>query len=430
MAKNTSKKLTHQIIYQIYPRNFSGEGNFKQIENHFDRLVELGVDILYLLPIHPIGLISRKGSLGSPYSIADYYRVNEELGTLDDLKSFLDKAHLKGFKVMMDIVFNHTSKDHPWLQEYPEFYYRNTDGNFANKVGDWSDITDLDYNCQSLWDAMLDIAVYWAEFGFDGYRCDVASLVPLDFWLLVREKVNQVKPEFIWLAESVHKEFVKEMRQNGFLCHSDSELYQAFDITYDYDIFQDFEDVLHEKKPLSVYIDRLHLQEMIYPENYLKARAYENHDVMRLMKQTRSIAKTKNWITTLFMLKGVAFIYNGIETLPSKLPNLFDKDPIDWTLIDHDWVNQLRTLIQLKKRSIMSDYTSYKVDEIAFQVIQIMYKNQNESLVAYCNVSGKNVEIETNLADGIYLNQFNHEQIAVYQHKLWCKKDPIIIYHD
>lgn len=155
MAKDTSKKLTHQIIYQCYHRNFSVEGTFKGVESHIDRLVDLGIDILYLLPIHPIGEKARKGKQGSPYSISDFYGINPELGTLEDFKSLINKAHAKKLKVMIDIVFNHTSKDHPWLKEHPEYYYRNEQGNFANRVGDWSDITDLDYTHKPLWDVMI-----------------------------------------------------------------------------------------------------------------------------------------------------------------------------------------------------------------------------------------------------------------------------------
>lgn len=420
-------KLINQIIYQVYTRNFTHEGTFKALELHLDRLVELGVDIVYLLPIHPIGVKDRKGKLGSPYSISDFYGINPEHGTLEDLRSLIDHAHKKGLKVTMDIVFNHTSKDHPWLEEHPEYYYRNKEGNFSNRVGDWSDITDLDFTYKPLWNVMHDILVYWAKFGFDGFRCDVASLVPVEFWIEAREIVNTVKPDFIWLAESVHKEFIKEMREFGFECASDSELYQAFDITYDYDIYQEFEEYFEKKAPLSKFIDRLNLQEMIYPKNYIKTRMYENHDQVRLMKRTNDVAKTKNWMAAVFMLKGVAFLNGGIETLTDHLPDLFNKDTIDWTKFDSEWINQIQKLATLKKQEIFSDYDHYQVFEHDVDVLHIEYKKENQQCVVLCNVGQGDESVKVSLTDGTYTNEFNQKEVIIKNNHLKTDVDPIII---
>ena len=142
MAKDTLKSLSHQVIYQVYPRNHSDAGTFAGVVADLDRIKDLGVDILYLLPIHPIGEAARKGMLGSPYSIKDYRAINPELGTIDDFKTLINEAHDRGLKVMMDLVMNHTSRDHAWIQTHPEYYYLNKDGKMGNKVGDWSDIQD------------------------------------------------------------------------------------------------------------------------------------------------------------------------------------------------------------------------------------------------------------------------------------------------
>lgn len=427
MAKETTEKLNHQVIYQIYTRNFTLEGTFSALELHLDRLVELGVDILYLLPIHPIGSKDRKGKLGSPYSISDFYGVNPELGTLEELRSFLMQAHKKGLKVMIDIVFNHTSKDHPWLEEHPEYYYKDIDGNFSNRVGDWSDITDLDYNYKPLWNVMHDILVYWAKFGFDGYRCDVASLVPVEFWKEAREKVAKVNPNFIWLAESVHKEFVKEMREYGFECASDCELYQAFDITYDYDIYQEFEEYFDDRAPLSKFVDRLQLQEMIYPKNYIKSRAYENHDQVRLMKRTQDTAKTKNWMAAVFMLKGSAFLNGGIETLSDHLPDLFNKDTIDWTTYDPTWLEELKRLVALKKEPIFGEYDHYQVSEHHNAVLHVVYTKEDQRYVGILNVGQVKEMIEIALEDATYINEFNQKEVIVKNGLIKTDSDPIII---
>ena len=143
--KNTSTKLRNLVIYQIYVRNFSANGNFKAVIDDLDRIKALGVDIIYLLPIHPIGEKNRKGELGSPYSIKDYNIVSDELGGLNGFIELIEAVHAKKMKIMMDIVFNHTSRDSRLLQEHPEWFHRNSLGEIANRVGDWWDIVDLDY---------------------------------------------------------------------------------------------------------------------------------------------------------------------------------------------------------------------------------------------------------------------------------------------
>jgi cyclomaltodextrinase len=427
MAVSTSKSLSHQTIYQVYPRNYSDAGTLQAVTQDLERIKNLGVDILYLLPIHPIGKVARKGDLGSPYSISNFREVNPELGTKADLKALIDRAHELGLKVMMDIVFNHTSRDNPWMKQYPDYYYYR-DGQFANKVGDWSDICDLNYHYKPLWEEMIDILKGWAQFGFDGYRCDVAPFVPLEFWLDARRIVNAIKPNFIWFSESVHRSFLKVMRDEGFLCHSDGEMYQAFDVLYDYDIIPEAEAYWEGKKPLSAFIEQLNLQEMIYPANYLKARSYENHDVPRLMKRTGSVAKTKNWIAASMTLKGMGFLFNGIETLTDILPNLFDKDPIPWNQLDQGWVKELTNLVELKKRPIFSSYSKYVLEDTGLDIFHITYKKDNEVLISICNVGQIQDDVKVDLKDGEYANEFDGTLVRVSAGKVRLSKNPIIIH--
>ncbi|MBO8457078.1 MAG: alpha-amylase, partial [Spirochaetes bacterium] len=238
MARNTKAGLRNCFIYQVFPRNYSEEGTFSALANDLDRIKALGADFVYLLPIHPIGQKDKKGSLGCPYSIQDYKKVNPELGTLEDFKSLVKQIHNKGIKIMIDVVFNHTSRDSRLLAEHPEWFYRKKDGSPANRVGDWSDVTDLDYSKEGVEEELISTLVYWAELGVDGYRCDVASLVPHDFWIKAREAVSKVNPDFVWLAETVDPGFVRYLRALGYEVMSDSETFDAFDICYDYDIFE------------------------------------------------------------------------------------------------------------------------------------------------------------------------------------------------
>ena len=427
MATNTQKSLAHHTIYQVYPRNYSEAGTLNALTQDLKRIAALGVDIVYLLPLHPIGVVARKGDLGSPYSIQNYREINPELGTKDDLKKLIDTAHDLGLKVMMDIVFNHTSRDHPWMKQFPDYYYYR-DGQFANRVGDWSDICDLDYTYRPLWDEMISILEEWTLFGFDGFRCDVAPFVPIEFWSEARERVSKIKQNVLWFSESVHRSFLKHIREQGFICHSDAEMYQAFDILYDYDIMPELEAYWEGKKPLSAYIEQLNLQEVIYPENYLKARAYENHDVARIMKRSGSVEKTKNWIAVIMMLKGVGFLFNGIETLTDKLPDLFDKDPIDWTKTDEQWVDQLKRLIDIKKRSIFSNYKLYRVERHELDILAITYTNEAETFIALCNVSQIKDDVKVELEDGTYINEFDGSHVKVSSGRIRLSSKPIIIH--
>ena len=170
-------ELKSSIIYQVFTRNYTIEGTFNALTSKLDYIKDLGTDILYLLPINEIGKVGRKGSLGSPYSIKDYYKINPEYGTLEDFKDLISKTHEKGMKLMIDIVFNHTSRDSLIMNEHPEWMYHDKDGNFANKAGDWSDVYDLDYNNQDLIAYLVGVIEYYCSLGVDGFRFDVASLI-------------------------------------------------------------------------------------------------------------------------------------------------------------------------------------------------------------------------------------------------------------
>ena len=191
MADNTPKKLRNQIMYQVFVRNFSEEGTFKKVEEELDRIKALGTDIVWLMPIHPIGKAQRKGTLGSPYAISDYRAVNPEFGTLDDFISFTNAVHDRGMKCIIDVVYNHTSPDSVLSKEHPEWFFHKSDGSFGNRVGDWSDIIDLDYSNKELWRYQIDTLKYWAQW-VDGFRCDVAPLIPIAFWEQARALAERI----------------------------------------------------------------------------------------------------------------------------------------------------------------------------------------------------------------------------------------------
>ena len=296
MSKRTTAKDRSLSLYQVFVRNYAPSGTFREVEKDLDRIAAMGFDYLYLLPIHPIGVQQRKGDLGSPYAISDYWAINPEYGTLEEFKQLIQATHDHHMKIMIDIVINHTAYDHPFTQTHPEYYYHKPDGNFGNRVGDWTDILDLNYSCEALREEMINMLCYWAKLGVDGYRCDVASLVPVSFWQQAAEAVAKINPDHFWLAESVEPEFIRALRSEGFEVATDSELYTAFDCLYDYDIYDQFKAAVSEKTSLQPYKQAVRDQQWRYPANFLKLRFLENHDQPRIASYTQDHDKTLNWV--------------------------------------------------------------------------------------------------------------------------------------
>ena len=189
MAQNTDKTLMYKLIYSVFVRNHTPEGTFRALERDLDRLSALGTDIVWLMPIHPIGEVGRKGTLGSPYAIRDYRGVNPEYGTVEDFRHLVDAIHVRGMKCIIDVVYNHTSPDSVLAQTHPEWFFRDEQGRPSRHVADWWDVVDLDYTHKELWRYQIDTLKMWAEI-VDGFRCDVASSVTLDFWTAARQEVE------------------------------------------------------------------------------------------------------------------------------------------------------------------------------------------------------------------------------------------------
>ncbi len=189
-------------IYEVNIRQYTPEGTFNSFGKYLPQLKELGVGILWLMPINPIGVKNRKGKLGSYYSVRNYKKVNPEFGNLKDFKLLVKKIHKMGMHVIIDWVANHTSWDNVWVKEHPEFYTKDANGNFVPPVADWSDVIDLNYNNKLLWKYMVDAMKYWlTETNIDGFRCDVAAMVPTEFWNYARKELEKIKPVFM-LAEA------------------------------------------------------------------------------------------------------------------------------------------------------------------------------------------------------------------------------------
>jgi len=400
MAKETSVNLRNWQFYQIFIRQFSPTHDFKGAIEKLPYVKSLGTDCIQLVPFHPIGIFRRKGTVGSPYSIRDYYEVDPLNGTMDDFKAFLAKAHDLGMKVIMDIVFNHTAHDATYTKTHPEWYYQDEMGNFKNRVGDWWDIADLKIEGNiALQDELLNVLTFWVKQGIDGFRCDVAPLIPLEFWARARKTLSTLNPNLLWVAESVHRSFVKYLRDLGYEASSDGEIYQVFDICYDYDIFDHFENYLSGKEPLQAWVDNLMDQEMIYPKNYVKYRYLENHDFKRIASYAKTKSQLRNLNAMLFLLRGSVFLFNGQELGISHHPNLFEIDEVDWNTKDEANITQLiKTLSQFKKETgYINDPLEIKV--VGKNVLKIEYKQLNgkRKVTGLFNLGETTQAIETEL---------------------------------
>ena len=426
MADTTSKTLRNQVMYQIFPRNFSKEGNFKGIIPQLDRIKELGVDIVYFTPIHPIGEKARKGSLGSPYAIRDYRAINPEFGTLEDFKVLVKEIHDRDMKCMIDVVYNHTSPDSVLAKEHPEWFYHKEDGNFGNRVGDWTDIIDLDYSNKELWDYQIETLKMWAEY-VDGFRCDVAPLVPIDFWKEARRQVEEVRPGCLWLSESIDPPFIQFMRGLGVTAHSDSEMYQAFDVLYDYDIYQDFTSYVSGKGTLEDYAQAVNRQEYIYPDNYVKLRFLENHDQPRASFLFPNNKALRNATAFLFFQKGLTFIYAGQEMGMSHLPSLFDRDTLDWKAKENvDLTELMVSLRKIKSEPLFADST-YRLKTYEDNILKGIHSKGGRKCIGIFSMKGEAALVPINAPDGVYVNRIDGSPVEILHGYISVSGEPIII---
>lgn len=424
MAKNTNLALRQAIIYSLYVRNFSEEGTFKAILPELDRIKALGTDVIWFLPFYPNGEIARKGTAGSPYAIRDYRTVDSHFGTLEDFDELVNQIHARGMKVMIDIVYNHTSPDSLLAQEHPEWFYHKEDGSFGNRVGDWSDIIDLDYAHRELWDYQIETLKLWASRGVDGFRCDVAPLIPLEFWQEARAEVEKIKPGTIWLSESIEPDFIKYMRSQGLTALSDGEIFQAFDMAYDYDVRGLWVDYLEGKIPLSAYVDRLNMQEVIFPANYIKLRNLENHDNRRAADLISDKAQLLQWTAFNYLQKGATLIYNGQEKQAMTVPSLFEKDTIDWT--GEDLSAYLSKLAKIKKMiPIDTDYQLVADDEN--DTVILVHHSKTQTIAAAFSFKGKESEVVVDIPDGYYRNVMNGDEIAVVKGRIKVSDQVIVL---
>ena len=325
------------VIYQVNVRQFSQEGTFAAVEPQLDRLAALGVDILWLMPIHPIGVEGRKGTLGSYYAVQDYCAVNPEFGTLEDFDHFLAAAHEKGFKVILDWVANHTGRDHAWTREHKDWYHLDADGNLATQY-DWTDIAHLDYvNHPEVYDAMESQMQFWIDRGIDGFRCDVASEVPTDFWEKAFDDFRAQRPDgLFFLAEAETPALQKN----------------AFDAYYAWQQMHLWYDLCAGKKNANDLADFYVGYEDAtgMPLGTLAMNFISNHDQNSWTGTNLEMygPAMKQFAVLSFLLPGIPMLYNGDEIALPKRLEFFEKDPIEWGSDPYGMTSLYTELIKLR----------------------------------------------------------------------------------
>jgi len=422
MAKDTPKWLKNCVIYEVFTRNFANAGTFNDVYNDLERIKALGVDIVWLMPFYPVGKVGRKGTHGSPYSIKNYEEISLEYGNKDFFKKLIDKAHSIDLKIMIDIVFNHTSMDSYLIEKHPEWFLKDEKGNFTRKVSEWNDVYDLDFNNKELWEYLISVLEMWVELGVDGFRCDVASLIPLDFWRRAKEYISQ-KKELIWLAESLDLNFLNSLRNRGFEVSCDAELYDVFDLTYDYDGYEYLHSFFRGEKGLDYFLNQIYLQKTMLPNNSVKMRFLENHDNPRISFLLNGKNKIKNWTMFYSLLPGATLVYAGQELMLDKLPSLFDKDPIKWNKGDYEFLNYFKKVIKLSKE-IKSQCDLFTVRELAKGIIELKWKGESSEYLAILNLEDRFGEIPVDFT--LYASDLLTNEIVKIEKIFKIRKLPLI----
>lgn len=389
------------VIYQVNTRQFSPQGNFSAVIDGLDHIVELGANCIWLMPIHPIGEVNRKGKLGSPYSVKDYYGINPEFGTKDDFKRLVEEAHKRGLKVLIDWVPNHSAWDCDLVDKHPSWYAKDYKGDFRpSPWWDWSDIIEFDYNNPELRRYMVDAMKYWVEtFDIDGFRCDVAGYVPNDFWYQARQALDAIKPIFL-LAEWENRDLHE----------------RAFNMTYAWSWNETMHELAHQRCSLDRLRKYYSWNERAWPDSALRMTFVSNHDKNAWdgTQHEQFDAALPAAIVLSVLGEGMPLIHNGQEAGETKRLAFFEQDPIEWQ--SHEIGALYRDLISFKKSlpalgngqygGTMIQVPNTQMDAI-FSFVRMDDKHK---VFIVLNLSDKPVECE--FKEPLFVGRYRHWQSA------------------
>jgi glycosidase len=311
-------------IYEVNVRQYTPEGTFAAFQRHLPRLKAMGVDILWLMPVQPIGHKNRKGSLGSYYAIADYTAMNPEHGTEADFKRLVEAAHAQGMRVILDWVANHTAHDHVWIGAHPDWYVHRADGTISNardnegRETDWTDVAELDYGNAAMRQAMIGEMRWWVQaMGIDGFRCDVAGGVPMDFWMDARTALKATRDDLFFLAEA-----------------ESPEMHAAFDMTYGWELHHLLNEISQGKKTTDQLDRYFARQDSTYGRGAYRMYFTSNHDENSWNGtefERMGVNNVPAFVLSATAQNGMPLLYTGQEVGMSKRLRFFDKDTVDWS---------------------------------------------------------------------------------------------------
>lgn len=395
----------NSVIYEVNLRQFTPTGTIKEFREHLPRLKELGVDILWFMPIHPIGEQNRKGTLGSYYSVKDYFDLDQAYGTKDEFRELVKEIHSNGMYIILDWVANHTAWDNELTKTNPEYFKKDAEGNFVPPVPDWHDVIALDYSNRDVWNYMNGALEYWIrEFNIDGYRCDVAGMVPIEFWNQLRPKLDAIKPVFM-LAEDEASEMHKK----------------AFDMTYSWDLMHLMNRVAKGESKANEIIKLIQEEETKYPQDSYRMRFITNHDenswngteYERLGEFTESFAVLTG------IIPGMHLIYSGQEAGLNRRLEFFEKDSIKWA--NHRMGYIYKKLNELKKKNsalingnLGGDFYRVKSSS-SNDVIVFMRRRGDEKILAIFNFSAIKSELKITDSNvvGDYIDWFSGNKVSL-----------------
>jgi hypothetical protein len=384
------------VLYEVSVRNHSLCGTFAGVEADLPRVAGMGVDCIWLMPIHPIGQLGRKGNLGSPYSVSNFFEVNPEHGSKVELARLLRCAHDLGLRVILDVVVNHSARDCPLVQEHPTWFAGA--GSRGNTLPGWTDVQGFDHGQPEVHDYLISVLKYWAQFGFDGFRCDVASFLPLDFWRAARAQLDVRFPKLIWLAESTYWSLIAERRAAGLPVLSDNELYEAFNLTFDNDVFAIWQAAVLGVAPLRRYAEILRMQDGIYRSGAEKVRFVENHDHGRILALAPGRDEALAWTAFQAFNRGAFLLCAGQEAATAHMPSLFERDPIDWG--GYELQPKLTRMAALKKEPALRG--GHFTITAAGSELQAAWQTEEESLYGIFDVLNRRGVYDVLLPDGYY----------------------------
>ncbi len=396
MALDTAKNLEDLVVYEVFARAYGG---FKKVEEDLERIKKLGVNTVWFMPIHPTGILNRKGTLGSPYAIKDYRSIDPALGSPDDFKRLVSKAHEMGMKVLMDVVFNHMAADSVLLKDHPDWFLRDGNGP-TRKVADWTDVVDFDFSNYDLVKYLIDTLKFWVEeYDVDGFRCDVAGLVPIAFWNRARVELSDLK-KLLWISES-----------------KEPEMYQAFDLTYDYDSYDILRSHFEGKALLADYVSHFEYQKKIFNGN-VKLRFLENHDQERIAHYVPA-EKLKAWTVFLLTQRGALLIYNGQEFALEEKPDIFNEYKLDFSKGNKEFQDFLSSMLALRKSMPVMKYGEMHVlkNNAPHTSASILRKMERYFLLYVGNLEGEPHNMSVKFDDELkntYIHAFDHVKKIPY----------------